>query len=97
MTLDLNVEMNGGRERSLCCQHGPWSPEEKVAESRLLHGRVNITEEAATVSEILDIPVYMTRKMAVVSLSFGEFGGYATVEKSFKNKPFTIAPTPSHV
>lgn len=44
--------------------------------------------------EILDTPIYMTRKMAIVTMSFGEFGGHAMAEKSFKSKPFTTAPTP---
>ena len=96
-TLDLNMEMNGGRERCLCSQNGPWSPENGVAESAPLCGRVNLTEEAATESQTLNTPIYLTRKMAIVSMSFGEIGGQTMVKQHFKNKPFAIVPTPSHV
>lgn len=90
VTLDLNVAMDGGRERCLCCQMGPWSPEDGVAESAPLCGRVSLAEKAAMLSQTLNTPIYLTRKMAIRSMSFGGFGGHATVEKWFKNQPFQL-------
>lgn len=68
-----------------------------MAESAPLCGTVNLTEEAAPVSQTLNTLVCLTGKMAIVSMSFGESGGHGTAEKRSKNKPFVIVPTPSHV
>lgn len=48
-------------------------------------------------SQTLNTPIDLTRKIAIVSMSFGEIGGHAMVKKRFNNKPFAIVPTLSHV